>query len=71
MEKWLILGLSLGIYMMSLGHLIVLENKETLKIIIIIKLSIHQRDTKSNCRSSQRPKLEKLGQKKDLIQSIK
>ena len=71
MEKWLILGLSLGIYMMSLGHLIVLENKETLKIIIIIKLSIHQRDTNANCRSSQRPKLEKLGQKKDLIQSIK
>ena len=45
MGKWLIFRLSLGIYKMSLGHFVVLENKETVKIIIIIKLRGHIKRT--------------------------
>lgn len=70
MEKWLILGLSLGIYKMSLGHLIVLENKETLKK--IIKLRVYIKGTPKLMEGAPKGQSWKnWGKKKDLIQSIK
>ena len=66
----MILGLSLGIYKMSLGHLIVLENKETLKK--IIKLRVYIKGTPKLMEGAPKGKSWKnWGKKKDLIQSIK
>lgn len=61
LEKWLILGLEQGKYKMNLGHFVVLESKEMLKM--KKRMEAYQRDTGANLKDFPMAKAGKLSKK--------